>query len=326
MSPRIVVKVCGITEGRDAQEAVHLGVDALGFDFRAGSPRCVDPDLVHRIVARLPAFVTTVGVFADEPLIRPRPRGARRGAAQFHGTRPRRHARGGPVPVGQGVPCRPELRRRDLLRDDISARRTPGGRRRSALRWRRARSGAAGGSIGNLERRTSAWRSTTRDPTAWTSCRKPRSPRERGPGPSGAACGVRMGRAPHRRGLGVRSRQVIRAARRAQERLTPFRLREFHGDDDPAPRLPVFRAGDELALLHGIERSTRQAAGVDVLQIRFGTITVLATVASWRIRSAQDLGLRSCPAPSDVQGGNPEDRRGSRPGFDGALLPSPSST
>ena len=39
MTPRIVVKVCGITEERDAHEAVHLGADALGFDFRSGSPR-----------------------------------------------------------------------------------------------------------------------------------------------------------------------------------------------------------------------------------------------------------------------------------------------
>jgi phosphoribosylanthranilate isomerase len=82
-----MVKVCGITEERDAQEAVHLGVDALGFDFRAGSPRYIEPDLAHRIVARLPAFIPTVGVFADEPLIRvlETARRARVGLLQFHG-------------------------------------------------------------------------------------------------------------------------------------------------------------------------------------------------------------------------------------------------
>jgi phosphoribosylanthranilate isomerase len=87
MSPRIVVKVCGITEERDALEAVHLGVDALGFDFREGSPRFVEPDLAHRIVARLPAFVTTVGVFADDPLIRVLETARRAGVGllQFHG-------------------------------------------------------------------------------------------------------------------------------------------------------------------------------------------------------------------------------------------------
>jgi len=87
MSGRVMVKVCGITEERDAQESVHLGVDALGFDFREGSPRYVLPDLVHRIVSRLPVFVSTVGVFADEPLIRvlETVRRAGVGLLQFHG-------------------------------------------------------------------------------------------------------------------------------------------------------------------------------------------------------------------------------------------------
>jgi phosphoribosylanthranilate isomerase len=87
VSQRITVKVCGITEERDAHEAVHLGVDALGFEFRPASPRCVDPDLVHRIVSRVPAFVTTVGVFADEPLIRVLETARRAGVGllQFHG-------------------------------------------------------------------------------------------------------------------------------------------------------------------------------------------------------------------------------------------------
>jgi len=87
MSNRVVVKVCGITEERDAQEAVHLGVDALGFDLRPGSPRYVEPELVHRIVSRLPVFVSTVGVFADLPLIRVLETARRAGVGilQFHG-------------------------------------------------------------------------------------------------------------------------------------------------------------------------------------------------------------------------------------------------
>ena len=87
MTQRIVVKVCGVTEERDAHEAVHLGVDALGFDFREDSPRYVDPELVSRIVGRLPVFVTTVGVFADQPLIRvlDTARSAGVGLLQFHG-------------------------------------------------------------------------------------------------------------------------------------------------------------------------------------------------------------------------------------------------
>jgi phosphoribosylanthranilate isomerase len=84
---RIVVKVCGITEERDAHEAIHLGADALGFDFRENSPRAIDVTLARRIVDRLPAFVTTVGVFADLPLIQvlETARKAGVGLLQFHG-------------------------------------------------------------------------------------------------------------------------------------------------------------------------------------------------------------------------------------------------
>jgi phosphoribosylanthranilate isomerase len=87
MTPRVVVKVCGITEERDAHEAVHLGADALGFDFREGSPRAIDPALARRIVERLPAFVATVGVFADVPLIQVLETARRAGVSllQFHG-------------------------------------------------------------------------------------------------------------------------------------------------------------------------------------------------------------------------------------------------
>ena len=87
MTRRVVVKVCGITEERDAHEAVHLGVDALGFDFRPESPRFVEAELVRSIVDRIPAFVTTVGVFADAPLIRVMDtvRAAGISLIQFHG-------------------------------------------------------------------------------------------------------------------------------------------------------------------------------------------------------------------------------------------------
>lgn len=87
MTRRIVLKVCGITEERDAHEAVHLGVDALGFDFRPDSPRVIEAELARRIVDRIPSFVTTVGVFADTPLIRvlETARSAGVSLIQFHG-------------------------------------------------------------------------------------------------------------------------------------------------------------------------------------------------------------------------------------------------
>jgi phosphoribosylanthranilate isomerase len=65
---RTRIKVCGITRLDDARRAVELGVDALGFVFWPGSPRCVSADSAADIAAALPPFVATVGVFVNQPL------------------------------------------------------------------------------------------------------------------------------------------------------------------------------------------------------------------------------------------------------------------
>jgi phosphoribosylanthranilate isomerase len=64
---RVRVKICGITNWPDARLAVDLGVDALGFNFYAASPRSVSPAAAWDIIRRLPPFVAAVGVFVDWP-------------------------------------------------------------------------------------------------------------------------------------------------------------------------------------------------------------------------------------------------------------------
>jgi phosphoribosylanthranilate isomerase len=63
----VKIKICGITNLRDAAMAVSLGVDALGFVF-AQSPRKITPPKVRKIIEALPPFIQTVGVFVDEGL------------------------------------------------------------------------------------------------------------------------------------------------------------------------------------------------------------------------------------------------------------------
>ncbi|MDE0042443.1 MAG: phosphoribosylanthranilate isomerase [Candidatus Poribacteria bacterium] len=60
------VKICGITNLEDALTAVESGADALGFVFVPDTPRFVKPDQVAAVVAELPPFITTVGLFASK--------------------------------------------------------------------------------------------------------------------------------------------------------------------------------------------------------------------------------------------------------------------
>ena len=61
------VKICGITRAEDAAAAVACGATALGFVFWPSSPRFIDPFRARAIAATIPPFVTTVGLFVNQP-------------------------------------------------------------------------------------------------------------------------------------------------------------------------------------------------------------------------------------------------------------------
>jgi len=81
------IKICGITNVEDALQAVEAGADALGFVFYEKSPRAINPAEVQKIVAELPPFVTTVGLFVNQsiPHIRRIMAATRLDVVQLHG-------------------------------------------------------------------------------------------------------------------------------------------------------------------------------------------------------------------------------------------------
>ena len=65
-NPQVKVKICGMTQLKDALFAAEQGADAVGFIFHDKSPRLVTMEVAREIISKLPPFVDTVGVFVDE--------------------------------------------------------------------------------------------------------------------------------------------------------------------------------------------------------------------------------------------------------------------
>lgn len=62
---RTRIKICGITREEDLHAAVTAGADAIGFVFYPKSPRYLDLATAARLAARVPPFVTRVGLFVN---------------------------------------------------------------------------------------------------------------------------------------------------------------------------------------------------------------------------------------------------------------------
>lgn len=63
---RTRIKICGLTRPHDVLAAVDAGADAIGFVFYPPSQRAIDVTLARELVALLPPFVTSVGLFVNE--------------------------------------------------------------------------------------------------------------------------------------------------------------------------------------------------------------------------------------------------------------------
>ncbi len=61
----VKVKICGITNYEDAAAAFEMGADILGFNFYPQSPRYIKPEKAFEIIAKVPGFLDTCGIFVN---------------------------------------------------------------------------------------------------------------------------------------------------------------------------------------------------------------------------------------------------------------------
>ncbi len=65
MTHRTRIKICGLTRSQDVAAVVAAGADAVGFVFYPPSPRYVSAAAAAALVATVPPFVSTVGLFVN---------------------------------------------------------------------------------------------------------------------------------------------------------------------------------------------------------------------------------------------------------------------
>ncbi len=64
MTP-VQIKICGITNARDAKACVELGAQLIGLNFYPQSPRYIEAKVARQIADALPANIHAVGIFVD---------------------------------------------------------------------------------------------------------------------------------------------------------------------------------------------------------------------------------------------------------------------
>jgi len=64
MTP-VQIKICGVTNVKDAGASAEMGASMIGFNFYPQSPRYIGPEVARRIIEAMPPEVCAVGVFVD---------------------------------------------------------------------------------------------------------------------------------------------------------------------------------------------------------------------------------------------------------------------
>src|ERR1700681_716468 len=64
----IKIKICGVTNSKDALACAAAGIDMIGLNFYEQRPRYIAPDQARTIARALPSRTRAVGVFVDTPV------------------------------------------------------------------------------------------------------------------------------------------------------------------------------------------------------------------------------------------------------------------
>ena len=129
MSKRTRIKLCGLTRAADVAAAVELGADAIGLVFYPPSPRAVSPEQAGALLAQVPAFISTVGLFVNPTLadVQACTQAAPISILQFHGDETpaqcRQIAEAVRRPFMRALRIRPDTTAADLL-ESLTAYRT----------------------------------------------------------------------------------------------------------------------------------------------------------------------------------------------------------
>lgn len=118
---RTRIKICGITNAKDAQYCASLGVDAIGLIFHPDSPRYLRVEQAIQIIESVPAFMTTVGLFmdADAATVSTIIDSARLDCLQFHGEESAEYCHQFGIPYIRAIPMG-DMRSGIAMRDSMN--------------------------------------------------------------------------------------------------------------------------------------------------------------------------------------------------------------
>jgi phosphoribosylanthranilate isomerase len=108
---RTRIKICGLTRTVDVDAAVNAGADAIGFVFYPPSSRLLGIEQAATLSARVPPFVTKVGLFVNESesTVKKILAGVALDLMQFHGEEDEAYCRSFGLPYIKVARVRPGL-------------------------------------------------------------------------------------------------------------------------------------------------------------------------------------------------------------------------